>query len=219
MNAGGLKNLKQAEIFSLLAMMFLLMIGYDRVARGDISAVGSQTGPLFPPSIPIPSDDLSFETAKAFPKGGPADLKNYIEAQVVPKIEQQLAAYDVDMIEVVGHADGSPLNSRGNLDGALLSELARSDLQAMSFDEMVNKFGNLQAGSNTDLGLIRALIVVKTLEDLQREGKCDCDVAAFRAYSAGQLYLPGAEPLAAPPDQSSNESRRRIEIRFTKWNP
>ena len=90
-------------------MMFLLMIGYDKVARGTIppgQPVGN--GPLFPPSIPIPSDDLSFETAKALPKGGPASLKDYIEKNVVPIIEQQLKDYDVDMIE--GRLDAGGTN-------------------------------------------------------------------------------------------------------------
>lgn len=214
----GIKNLKQAEIFSLLSMLFFLIIGYEKIVRDNQLPPPTDSRLLFPPAIPIPSDDLSFETATAFPKGGPAILKDYIEKNVVPEIEQRLEDFDMDMIEVVGHADGTPLNSRGNLDGDLLNQLARSDLQSMSFDDMVNKFNGLRAGSNTDLGLIRALIVVKTLEDLRQEGKCDCDVAAFRAYSAGQLYLPG-ETLAAEVDRSDNEKRRRIEIRFTKWNP
>ena len=63
----------------------------------------------------------------------------------------------------------------------------------------------LSAGSNADLGLMRALAVVQELHKtgLQVE---------LRAYFAAQLYLP--EARLASVDRQPDETRRRIEIRF-----
>jgi hypothetical protein len=212
----GFHNLQQAEIFSLLAMLFLLMFGAKQVAPSVAKNVTEQT---YPPSISIPSSDLSFETAKAFPNEGADYLREYVKLKIVPELENQLDKYDVDMIEVIGHADGTPINGKGTLDGKLLNDIARlnASTSTMNFEEVVQQFKELEAGSNSDLGLIRALIIVKTLEDLKKEGECKCNVKAFRAYSAGQLYLSTAEPLAAPANLNSDPLRRRIEVRLTKW--
>ena len=120
------------------------------------------------------------------------------------------------MIEIVGHTDGNPINGAGNLDQNLLNDLA---INKNNFNDLVTEFKKLQAGSNADLGLIRALIIVKTLQDLQKTGECKCKVKAFRAYSAAQLYLPGNNPDPAKNSKNDNPTRRRIEIRLTKWNP
>lgn len=220
---GGFNSLKQAELFALLAMLFLVMVGYERKTQPVVDGFDAQPVTVknsYPPSIPIPSRDLSFETAKAFPEGGADYLREYVKLNIVPKLEEQLDEYDVDMIEVIGHADGTPINGRGTLDKKLLNDLARLDASTstMNYEEVVQQFKKIEAGSNADLGLIRALIVVKTLEDLQSKGECNCDVK-FRAYSAGQLYLPTAEPLAAPANLNSDSLRRRIEVRLTKWTP
>ena len=208
-----LNSLKQAEMFALLAMVFLLMIGY---LQGKMT---SSRPPEEPPIILIPSDDLSFETARAFPKQGSNYLRNYIKKEIVPQIEKQLKRYDVNMLEIIGHTDGNPISGVGNLDLNLLNDLARLDANKIQFNDLVTKFNKLKAGSNADLGLIRALIVIKTLQDLQKTGECKCKVEAFRAYSAAQLYLTGNKPEPAPSSKKDNPNRRRIEIRFTKWNP
>ena len=250
-----LQSLKQAEMFALLAMVFLLMIGYfttkGSVQEDELSKKLDETSRQLdkksqelektskqlektsrelealkkfqikskaPPIISNPSKDLSFETARAFPKQGSNYLRNYIKNIIVPRIEKQLKNYVVDMIEIVGHTDGNPINGAGNLDQNLLNDLAINK-NKNNFNDLVKEFKKLKAGSNADLGLIRALIVVKTLQDLQKTGECKCKVKAFRAYSAAQLYLPGNKPNPASSSKEDNPNRRRIEIRFTKWNP
>lgn len=212
-----LANLKQAEIFALLAMFFLIML-----VSSQNSMQLPATRSAYPPSIPIPSDALYFETAKAFPEEGPNYLREYVKENIVPKLKNQLDRYDVNMIEVIGHTDGSPVNGRGTLDRKLLNELAGLNTadSNIEYNELVEKFRKLQAGSNADLGLIRALIVVKTLQDLLlRDEYFSQKIEAFKAYSAGQLYSPSSEPFAAPANSNSDPQRRRIEVRFTKWNP
>lgn len=220
-------GLKQAEMFSLLAMLFLLMIVYERSSRLN-AADAKQNIPIsiekkntYPPTIPISSQDLSFESRSAFPEEGPEHLKDYIKNNIVPEIEEQLREYNVDMIEVVGHTDGESIGGTGDLDKSSLNNLARlgtHETGISDYSQLVEEFKDISAGSNADLGLIRALVVVKTLEYLRDSGECECNVKAFRAYSAGQLYLP-SESLAAPPDTDrADPFRRRIEIRFTRWS-
>ncbi|MEC4811844.1 MAG: flagellar motor protein [Scytonema sp. PMC 1069.18] len=208
-----LNSLKHAEMFALLAMVFLLMIGYLQ------EKLTSSRPPEEPPIILIPSEDLSFETARAFPRQGSNYLRDYIKNEIVPQIEKQLKLYDVNMLEIIGHTDGNPISGVGNLDKNLLNDLARLDANQIEFNDLVTRFKKLEAGSNADLGLIRALIVIKTLQDLQKTGECKCEVKAFRAYSAAQLYLSGNKPEPVPSSRKDNPNRRRIEIRFTKWNP
>ena len=64
----------------------------------------------------------------------------------------------------------------------------------------------LSAGSNADLGLMRALAVVQKLESSGLKN------VEFRAYSAAQLYLPSGN--LATVNRKPDETRRRIEIRF-----
>lgn len=72
---------------------------------------------------------------------------------------------------------------------------------------------NLRAGSNADLGLMRALAVVKVLRDVQRkQGKLA--KLSFRAYSAAQMILPSGKMAAIA--RQDDKTRRRIEIRFTR---
>jgi outer membrane protein OmpA-like peptidoglycan-associated protein len=71
----------------------------------------------------------------------------------------------------------------------------------------------LQAGSNADLGLMRALAVVQQLRNIQVKEK-KLPGLSFRAYSAAQLILPSGE--FAVMARQEDQRRRRIEIRFTR---
>lgn len=55
----------------------------------------------------------------------------------------------VDTLEIIGHTDGVPLARNGNLDVNLPDVLAGNG----------SKISSLTAGSNNDLGLLRALAV------------------------------------------------------------
>src|SRR5262249_26381989 len=55
----------------------------------------------------------------------------------------------VDTLEIVGHTDGQPIAKKGNLDHSLPEYLSGKDTSVQK----------VQAGSNNDLGLLRALAV------------------------------------------------------------
>ncbi len=148
-------------------------------------------------ALPIIIDEKSgnyqFETGSA---ELPEELGKYLSNTVATDIKNILNQRDIDFIQIIGHTDGQPVNSRGNLD-TILEEVANGNTPV----------SQLEAGSNTDLGLMRALAVV---QELQKEDSLKN--VEFRAYSAGQLYL--TDGKLAPLNRNPNASRRRIEIRF-----
>ncbi len=161
--------------------------------------------PQFPPNIIITAAQ-----GYDFPSGSAEltdDLNRYIRNTLIPNIEENIQKFDVDTVVIIGHTDGQPVaDPFSNLDG-LVEEVATGN-------ESVEK---LTAGSNIDLGLIRALAVVRKLQDIQkseRRLKGLDPLKGFRAYSSGPLTLRNGE--FAQPNENSDRERRRIEIRFTK---
>lgn len=133
----------------------------------------------------------------------PPKMLNYILNKIVPEIENRTKEYNINVVEVIGHTDGQP---NGNVVSNLDDNLGK----------VVNgklAIANLRAGSNADLGLMRALAVVKVLRDVQKQ-QSQLSKLSFRAYSAAQLILPNGELAAG--DIGEDATRRRIEIRFTR---
>jgi outer membrane protein OmpA-like peptidoglycan-associated protein len=136
-----------------------------------------------------------------FPSGSAvlkSDLKKYIETDILPEIQKKNEQGNIDFIQVIGYTDEIPINGNSNLDGkGKLASAASSD----------GNITTLTAGSNVDLGLMRAVAVVQFLNTKS------LNKVKFRAYSAGQLYPPeksdGSIDLEAKDD-----TKRRIEIRF-----
>jgi hypothetical protein len=117
----------------------------------------------------------------------------------------------VDTLEIIGHTDGAPLSKLGNLDTQLPSFLGGNR----------QSFGKLVAGSNNDLGLLRALAIKEAWLDYTADHpqKDILEQVELRCYSAGQT-LPG-EDIALRDGRDSifsekNVKLRRIEIRLTK---
>ena len=136
-----------------------------------------------------------------FPSGSAElrpDLLKHIQTTVIPAIQKATGQGNVDFIQVIGHTDSQRISNSSNLDGKLTS--------AATGNEKINA---LKAGSNTDLGLMRAVAVVQFL-NTKNLGKVN-----FRAYSAGQLYMPSGE--LAKIDLGADDTRRRIEIRFIPY--
>jgi len=140
-----------------------------------------------------------------FPSGSavlPSALEQYINKELVNQIEEITAGSATYIVEIIGHTDGQILGEgNSNLDENL-ERVARGELA----------INNLEPGSNADLGLMRALAVVKQLQALQAQGRLQN--LQFRAYSAAQLFLPDSDEFA-PVNRNPNLTRRRIEIRFS----
>jgi flagellar motor protein MotB len=160
--------------------------------------------PKAPPIIVIQeTGSYQFQSGSA---ALPESLTRYIRQQLVSQIETNAAEYQIDVVEIIGHTDGQ-VNQGGlsNLD-QVLETVATGN----------NSLNQLSPGSNADLGLMRALAVVKILQEIQqKEGRLKG--LQFRPYSAAQLVTPSG--TFAETNRNPDGKRRRIEIRFTRLGP
>ncbi len=131
----------------------------------------------------------------------PKDLKNYITMDLVDRIERISKQRNLYVVEIIGHTDGQVNFGSGNLDQQL--EQVAQGKQSVD---------SLKPGSNADLGLMRALEVVKQLQTVQEQTR-RLDGVQFHAYSAAQIQLPSGD--FSPANREPDPSRRRIEIRFS----
>jgi flagellar motor protein MotB len=137
-----------------------------------------------------------------FPSGSAEltpELRKYISTTVGSGIKKAIEKGSIDFIQVIGHTDSQGISNAGNLDTKLTLAAAGNE-----------KITGLKAGSNADLGLMRAVAVVQFLQQIEGLKKIK-----FRAYSAAQLYLPSGD--LALQNGAADEARRRIEIRFIPY--
>jgi hypothetical protein len=178
-----------------------LLLNSNEQSRSRVDILQSEIKRLksAPPVVVIQdSGGFQFDSGSAIL---PNDLKNYITVDLVDRIERISQQRSLYVVEIIGHTDGQINFSKGNLDQQL-EEVAQGKIPVES----------LRAGSNADLGLMRALEVVKQLQTVQEQtGRLEG--VEFRAYSAAQLQLPSGDFAAA--NRNPDANRRRIEIRFS----
>lgn len=178
-----------------------LLLRSSERSRSQVDVLQSEIKRLksAPPVVVIQdSGGFQFDSGSAIL---PSDLKKYITVDLVDRIEQISQQRSLYVVEIIGHTDGQVNFSKGNLDQQL-EEVAQGKISVES----------LRAGSNADLGLMRALEVVKQLQTVQEQtGRLEG--VQFRAYSAAQLQLPSGN--FAPANRNPDANRRRIEIRFS----
>jgi flagellar motor protein MotB len=119
---------------------------------------------------------------------------------VVDRLLEIADSYDVDVIEVIGHTDEQPVNSRpSNLDRALSSVTSGG-----------SGAGVLQWADNAGLGLARALSVVERLS-------ADPRLRSFHILPLSAAQLIGIDGRLTRFDGHGDvRERRRIEIRMRK---
>ena len=178
-----------------------LLLSSNEQSRGRIDILQSEIKRLksAPPVVVIQdSGGFQFESGSA---NLPRELKSYITEDLVDRIERITQQRNLYVVEIIGHTDGQVNFGNGNLDRQL-EEVAQGKQPVDS----------LKPGSNADLGLMRALEVVKQLQTVQAQtGRLQG--VQFRPYSAAQLQLPTGE--FASRDRNPDANRRRIEIRFS----
>ena len=168
------------------------------------------------PSIPKKSDTppiifLRDSGAIRF-KSGSAGLQGQQMLQefdkkdgLIDEIENNARSYGINLVEIIGHTDLQPIGGvSSNLDKDLANIANNADIDRVTADGLV-------AGSNADLGLMRAVEIMRILRYHQKNnGKLQG--LEFRAYSAAQLVPPKLPNNEKPKD----DDKRRIEIRFTR---
>lgn len=176
----------------ILCLLLLLVLFQSQKLNQDLKKANKRLQSASPIVIDESSGNFKFKSGSA--ELNP-QLKNHISTTITPEINKILQTREIDFIQIIGHTDGEGINNNSNLDKTL--EIVAIGTQPVS---------KLSAGSNADLGLMRALAVV---QELQNTGLQNIE---FRAYSAAQLYLPSGN--LASVDRQPDETRRRIEIRF-----
>ena len=132
----------------------------------------------------------SFEVNKAF--------RSKLISEELPKIDRAIQCYAIDTIEIIGHTDNSPNTGLSNID------------KFPETEELANSFKSVYAGSNADLGLLRAFSVQTLLQEEIGKQYPDLD---FKSYSASSLINPGD---SSDLNTNSDQEKRRIEIRLTR---
>jgi outer membrane protein OmpA-like peptidoglycan-associated protein len=192
-------NVQQLKKTSADLQQLLLSSNESSRSRIDILQSEVQRLKSAPPVVVIQdSGEYQFESGSA---GLPTELKGYVTTDLVDKIERISQQKNLYVVEIIGHTDGQVNYGGGNLDEQL-EEVAKGQ----------KHIDSLKPGSNADLGLMRALEVVKQLQEVQQQTG-ELKGVQFRAYSAAQLQLPSGEFAGA--NRQPDASRRRIEIRFS----
>jgi outer membrane protein OmpA-like peptidoglycan-associated protein len=181
-----------SNAFMILSLLLLLILVQSQKLNQDLKQANKRLQSASPIVIDESSGKFKFTSGSA--ELNP-QLKNYISTKISPEINKILQEREIDFIQIIGHTDGEGTKQNSNLDKTL--ETVALGTQPVS---------KLSAGSNADLGLMRALALV---QELQKTGLKNVE---FRAYSAAQLYLPSGK--LASINRQPDETRRRIEIRF-----
>lgn len=140
----------------------------------------------------------------------PPGFGDRLEQDIIPKIRAIVDEYPIEVMEIIGHTDGTPKSGSSNLDAMLIG----FELGPFS----PNVVGKLEAGSNADLGLARALSVASFLTNaFAKSDSPRLKALVCRAYSGAQLISPNDNVVQGAKNEDV-PSRRRIELRFTRKN-
>ncbi|AFY72693.1 outer membrane protein/peptidoglycan-associated (lipo)protein [Synechococcus sp. PCC 7502] len=184
-----------SNAFMIMSLLLLLILIKPLLNK---SGLVNPEIPKEAPPIIIIQDTGAYQFTSGSADIPPA-LSDFITQNLVTKIAANAQEYQINTIEIIGHTDGQA-------NGATVSNLDQN-LELVASGQV--PFNKLTAGSNADLGLMRALAVMNLLQSIPSLKNLE-----FRAYSAAQLVSP--QGGLAPINRGSDSSRRRIEIRFTR---
>lgn len=133
------------------------------------------------------------------------DFRDELRFQTFPKLRKTLREFPrVDTIEIIGHTDGDPMQGVSNLDARVPGVILNND-----------RVARLKAGSNADLGLMRALAIRQEWQEWARKNGFAKDIDV-RCYSAAQtIPANGAAGFNKLRNKAEHAPSRRIEIRVT----
>jgi outer membrane protein OmpA-like peptidoglycan-associated protein len=202
-----LNLMQQRRKSDTLAQKNAELVAENGKLRKQIEELEKKRAPQEPPIIELTDapNDVHFKSGTAEIT---SEFSNKLREKEFPTLVQILVEHPtVDTIEIIGHTDDLPISStRSNLDDNL------SKVVAGLLESRI-----LSAGSNADLGLVRAVAV----QEEWRRWLANARVALprqieVRCYSAANaIPPPGA---AALPKNARDEKARRIEIRFAQLN-
>jgi outer membrane protein OmpA-like peptidoglycan-associated protein len=155
-------------------------------------------GHNWPPIITLGNDKFRFPLNSAELS---SDFRARLQTAVAGQVRDLLQQYNVDVVEVVGHTDETPINS---------TQQSTLDNDAIGALNGTRPITDLKPADNAGLGLARAIAVANAL----KAAGLPSNVRVI-PLSAAQLLLPG-DQLSDGSDSNDSPQRRRIEIRVRR---
>lgn len=169
----------------------------ERFAKDIVAASSRGRKGQWPPFFSLSeAGGYFFDSGKATLR---PEFERNLRDEVIPMLAKNVADYDVDVVEVIGHTDEVPMSGRSNLDSTLIqASVGRSPIAA------------LRSTDNAGLAMARAVAVVQQLrEDPRLRG------ISILPLSGAQMIVP-VDHVADGTARGSDQRRRRIEIRLRK---
>jgi len=197
MSRRGDNTTMQSEIFIILMIVMILLFIITSLYLARLKE--HQQPPLI---VLDEAHGYSFHSSSASlnPK-----FKSLLTSSVVKKIDRFAKEHKCDIVEIYGYTDAQPFStsSRG---GMFDKELHHCLSDGCDID-------NIEASSNLELGMKRAVSVVEFLKP-KLVGR-NSTVKIIRPYSAGQ-FIDEHGYIASITNKRGNKLRRRIEIRLSR---
>lgn len=189
------EHLKQSELFVLLACAFLLVA--IQINKKYVEN---------PPIITLSEGDENYR----FHSGSDEISHQYerkLRQEIIPYLDSLSKKHNCNAVQIIGHTSGKGLSKerfpKSNLDECLAESLYRDE--------------TLSPSTNVDLGMMRAVAVMKVLQSSTKDGFLE-NIEYWFPYSAGQLIKTDGKLIeyeAIPTDRrSDHDKRRRVEIRL-----
>lgn len=193
MRKGGIRP--ENEIFLILLIVFILIFTFNNPRSVDT--------------------ELSLNIRKSFGSKS-AQINEELKSELLKlaeTIDRKSKNHHFDGLEIIGHADTAPIRSGNryqyNLDNELAWYLSRPDKQnAGAAYAMADR-----AASNTELGMVRAVVVVQYFQELKQQGTYFQKIDYFVPMSAGAMVQTDYQ-LDTKPSGKSDGKRRRIEFQL-----
>lgn len=199
MEAGGATMLKDAELGAKMREAAKSAGATDVekfVSEAAATAARGKKG-QWPPFFSLSeAGGYFFDSGKATLR---PEFEKNLRQQVIPMLAKNVADYDVDVVEVIGHTDEVPMSGDSNLDANLIGA-------------SVGRFpvAGLRSTDNAGLAMARAVAVVRILRaDPRLSG------LTILPLSGAQMIVP-VDRMANGAAKGGDQRRRRIEIRLRK---
>ncbi len=131
-----------------------------------------------------------------------------LDRSVIKKIRDFSQKYKCDIVEVYGYTDGKPFP----INIAKSTQSFDNSLHRCLVDKGCN-IDNIEASSNLELGMKRAVSVVEFLKPKLLNNKSY--IKTLRPYSGG-AFIDAKGEIAKIEDRAGDKYRRRIEIRLSR---
>ncbi|MDF1752938.1 MAG: hypothetical protein P1U89_09210 [Verrucomicrobiales bacterium] len=199
MRARGIRP--ENEIFLILLIVFIIVFALNRPRYVDAAL-----------SIDI-KENFGSKTARITEE---LQLELLDAARSIDQISRK---HGFDGLEIIGHADTAPVQNRSkryDLDSALAAYLKGQSRSLGSRGSNLDRAASILANdtvSNTELGMVRAVVVTQFFQELREEGKLFKNIDFFVPMSAGSM-VDTDYSLDTNPSGKDDSKRRRIEFQL-----